>query len=564
MSTTLIAVSQERALKIYKDLLTGSDPRPSFFLLVAVSTLIAAFGLVMNNTAVVIGAMLVAPLMTPILGLALSLVRSDQELSRIALRSEVIGVIISILAGVLIGLTLPDYFEPTAEMLSRTQPSLFDLLVAVLAGLAGAYALVDEKLSPVLPGVAISTAIVPPLANCGMCLALGAYQGAAGSFLLFFTNFLSILLVSVAVFVAAGMTRNLRALSGMALVKRFGFALTSMLVIAVVLSIELGKIVTHLRVENQITQSLKTEFRNRQSHHLDQLVIQHGADEILVRADVEAPGIVGPDTVAAMEERLNLLTDQPTRLHVRTTVTHEVSATGSINKTLQKSLDGFQKALPANTESSRLVAAEQLIREYLENKFQLRLEHLQALSYDKVEMFLAEMSGNRPLSRQEIVELEEILQTQLQRGSQVNLSVQYTRSEIRDKQGRVRAEFNLPRFATAEEQAHVEAINEFIRQWLDERAFWIQSWSHTILEEQHHFLLEVYGVRLFGTEDWDALNRALDRNFDVPAQIYVRSQIETVIGPDGATPLGELLDDFRLRNEEAYKNEFDQLIKQGM
>ncbi|MEH6584517.1 MAG: DUF389 domain-containing protein [Halioglobus sp.] len=563
MSSTLITVSKERALKIYNDLLAGSDPRPSFFLLVGVSTLIAAFGLVMDNTAVVIGAMLVAPLMTPILGLALALVRSDTHLSGIALRSEFIGVIISILAGVLIGLTLPEYFEPTEEMLGRTQPSLFDLLVAVLAGLAGAYALVDEKLSPVLPGVAISTAIVPPLANCGMCIALGAYSGAAGSFLLFFTNFLSILLVSAAVFIVAGMNRDLRALSGIVLARRFGFALASMALITAGLAVELGNIVKDMRVEKKITEILKAEFQGRQSHHLEQLVIDRGRDELLVRADVEAPDIVGPTTVSAIEGQLNQLTGQPTTLHVRTTITHEVSATGSINKALQKSLNGFQQAPSEDAESTRLMKAEQLIREYLENEFQLRLEHLRLIAYEKADLLLAEMSGSRPLSRLEIEELEAILKNQLPQEKPLNLSIQHTRSEIRDKQGRVRPAFNIPRFETAGEQAHIKTINEFIRQWLNERGFWIHSQSYTLLEEHHYFLLEVYGGRLFGTEDWAAFNEALKRNFDAPIDTYVRSQLETVVGPEGEGQLDELLEDFRLRNERTYKEEMDRLINQG-
>jgi hypothetical protein len=138
MQSVLISVPEEHKTKVLVDLRSGSDPRPAFFLLVALSTLIAAFGLVMNSTAVVIGAMLVAPLMTPILGLALALVRGDAGLLGIALRSEIVGVVISITAGCILGLTLPQYFEPTSEMLSRTQPNLFDLLVAVLAGAAGA------------------------------------------------------------------------------------------------------------------------------------------------------------------------------------------------------------------------------------------------------------------------------------------------------------------------------------------------------------------------------------------------------------------------------------------
>ena len=84
-------------------------------------------------------------------------------------------------------------------MLARTQPNLIDLLVAVFAGLAGAYALVDERISPALPGVAIATAIVPPLSTCGLCIAMGAWTGAFGALLLFLANFVSILLVALLV-----------------------------------------------------------------------------------------------------------------------------------------------------------------------------------------------------------------------------------------------------------------------------------------------------------------------------------------------------------------------------
>ena len=118
-----------------------------------------------------------------------------------ALRAEIIGVFLGVGMATLFG-TLPLALEVTPEMLSRTQPNLLDLLVAVLAGFAGAFAMIDERLSPALPGVAIATAIVPPMANSGLCLAVGAFQGAYGSFLLFLANSLSILIVSCATFIA--------------------------------------------------------------------------------------------------------------------------------------------------------------------------------------------------------------------------------------------------------------------------------------------------------------------------------------------------------------------------
>lgn len=162
----LLTITRERFGVVYTDISDGSEPALRFYLLVAVSTLIA------NSTSVVIGAMLVAPLVTPIFGISLALVRGDTGLLGHAVRAEVVGVTAAVSMGFILGFFLGD-FEPTAEMLSRTRPNLFDLIVAILAGFAGAYALVDEKISPALPGVAIATAIVPPLANSGLCFALG-------------------------------------------------------------------------------------------------------------------------------------------------------------------------------------------------------------------------------------------------------------------------------------------------------------------------------------------------------------------------------------------------------
>jgi uncharacterized hydrophobic protein (TIGR00271 family) len=169
-----IEISDARALTVRNDIAAGSIPEFRFYALVVVATTIAALGLIMNSTAVVIGAMLVAPLMTPIFGISLALVRGEPTLFGHAVKAEVIGVFTAILFSACVGFLMPG-LEATEKMLGRTKPNLLDLLVAVLAGFAGAYALVDEKISPALPGVAISTAIVPPLANCGLCLAMGAY-----------------------------------------------------------------------------------------------------------------------------------------------------------------------------------------------------------------------------------------------------------------------------------------------------------------------------------------------------------------------------------------------------
>ena len=109
-------------------------------------------------------------------------------------------------------------------------------MVATLAGLAGALAMIDERVSPVLPGVAIATALNPPIAAMGLCLALGAYQGAWGAFLLFFANVLAILAVAGAMFLVAGFVTREEIGSFRALGRRFSVAGIGLVLVTALLS----------------------------------------------------------------------------------------------------------------------------------------------------------------------------------------------------------------------------------------------------------------------------------------------------------------------------------------
>ena len=237
-----ISTTPERRDQVVEDISAGSEPGSRFYLLLSTSALIAAFGLMANSTAVIIGAMLVSPLMTPIIGTALGLVIGDGKLFANSLRSVVIGVVLAIVSSAILGF-LPLALDATPEMLARVQPTLLDLMVAILAGFAGSYAMIDEKVSPALPGVAIAVAIVPPLSNTGICLSLGYYAGAFGSFTLFFANFLSILLVAALTFAAAGLSPGTRLTQSAHLVRSFVIAALGFVIVAGFLTYSLVKIV---------------------------------------------------------------------------------------------------------------------------------------------------------------------------------------------------------------------------------------------------------------------------------------------------------------------------------
>jgi uncharacterized hydrophobic protein (TIGR00271 family) len=178
-----------------------------YIALMVLSAAIAAFGLVNDSAAVVIGAMLVAPLMTPILAVAAAAVqgwgrRMLDSLAIIgggALLAVGVGIVVSFLTPVLrADLPLP------GELLARTNPNMIDLGIAIAAGAAGGFVAVRPAASGALPGVGIAVALVPPLATVGLSAGLAQWDLAFGALLLFGTNLVAIILAAGLVFVAAG------------------------------------------------------------------------------------------------------------------------------------------------------------------------------------------------------------------------------------------------------------------------------------------------------------------------------------------------------------------------
>lgn len=188
---------------------TGNDAAAftwRFVTLIILSTLIASFGLLADSAAVVIGAMLVAPLMTPILGVAIAIVLGDPRKIVTSLALVATGMLLAISSAyatswIASGAVSGD--ELTSELLARTEPSLLDLGVAVAAGLAAGYVMFHPRASSSLPGAAIAVALVPPLATVGISLHLGAGEEAQGAILLFVTNLFAIILAAIAMTLAS-------------------------------------------------------------------------------------------------------------------------------------------------------------------------------------------------------------------------------------------------------------------------------------------------------------------------------------------------------------------------
>lgn len=151
------------------------------------ATFIASLGLNVNSTAVIIGAMLISPLMGPIMGVGLAVGLNDFELMKRSLKSYLVATLFSVItATVYFAFTPLD--EVQSELLARTSPTIYDVFIALVGGLAGIVALATKEKGNVIPGVAIATALMPPLCTAGFGLATGNLLYFLGAFYLYFIN----------------------------------------------------------------------------------------------------------------------------------------------------------------------------------------------------------------------------------------------------------------------------------------------------------------------------------------------------------------------------------------
>lgn len=202
-------LTADEKIVVTQDIRDSASSSFDFFLLVVLSCSIATLGLITDSPAVIIGAMLVAPLMSPIIGVGMSSITGDSLLARNSATALLRGAVLAVLLSTLMTMgnaKLPFVVlqELPSEVLSRIHPSPIDLVIALAGGLAAAYALTRPNISAALPGVAIATALMPPLCTVGIGIALGHWDVAGGALLLFVTNAITIAFASALVFFLRG------------------------------------------------------------------------------------------------------------------------------------------------------------------------------------------------------------------------------------------------------------------------------------------------------------------------------------------------------------------------
>lgn len=183
----------------------GADLNVDFIVMLGLAAAIASLGLLQDSAAVVIGSMLLAPLMTPMIACGLAIAQANMKLGRRSTASIFVGFLLTLAISFVLGIVTPGN-EITAQISARGNPSILDLLVALFSAAAAAYALARPSIIGAVAGVAIATALVPPLCSTGISLAYGEFNNAHGAAQLFATNLVAIVLGAAVTFRILGVT----------------------------------------------------------------------------------------------------------------------------------------------------------------------------------------------------------------------------------------------------------------------------------------------------------------------------------------------------------------------
>lgn len=280
-------------------------PSKTFFIMNALAAVIAGYGLLSNSAAVVIGAMLVAMMLGPISGIALAFIDNRWLLFKTAFKTLVLGVIMIVVIGMVLGL-ININLPITHEILSRTQPTIMDLMIALAGGAAGAFAAVSPRLSVAVVGVAVATALVPPLVASGILIAHLEWKHAANALLLALTNIVAIQISSSLVLWAAGFRRGSDEEVNSTVIEFIKRNIVSLLVLfalGIYLSFNFMMMLNKQMYEHQVESLIESQF-NQHNNLIDTVQFDRRKEMTLIRVVLRGDIAPKPQQISALNQKL--------------------------------------------------------------------------------------------------------------------------------------------------------------------------------------------------------------------------------------------------------------------
>jgi uncharacterized hydrophobic protein (TIGR00271 family) len=434
MLSFLPIISPEKRKVVYDSIKMESSIGITYFLLVILAAVVATLGLLTNSTAVIIGAMLISPIMSPIIGMSFSITLGDSKMFSQSIKGIILGTIVAITVSVFITIFLPSR-SLTNEILSRTQPTIIDLVIALASGAAGAYTMCHKKESSVIPGVAIATALMPPLCVVGTGLVQNEYTVAFGGFLLFLTNLIAINLASALVFKLSGFTtkdeidkleKQQTVLNLKMSQRRLLISITAFAIIIIPLSYIMYTTIVQEKMKKLIDDSLSKTTSTFDGVDLVNYTYELQDNKVLISTVVRSISKLDGSKIKLMENSLEKQIGKPTSIKMKVILAQEVDVSTKFVDTTDTE-EVVPKAEEKAIEPTPVLNADKTIEYAIKDKLTLANAELVNFSFEyssNSAQYIIDITaeGDEKLSKDMQASIESVLENELNRKIVVNIN----------------------------------------------------------------------------------------------------------------------------------------------
>ena len=253
-------IDKKRQEKVYGEIKESAKGDFDFFVLTIFSAIIITLGLIVNSSAVVIGGMLLAPLVWPVLALSLAIIKGRSGLLQSSVATLFRSTVVILLISFVLGFISPEYALKGSEFISRTSPTIFELFIALAAGFVGAFVITYPKIGAAIAGVVVAAALVPPIAVMGLSVSHGNLEMAGGAFILYLSNLIAVTFSASILFLISKFKGPSTETGQDKRKSNIRWALISLIVMAIPLLLITSEAIKEKNQQNAIRQIINAKF----------------------------------------------------------------------------------------------------------------------------------------------------------------------------------------------------------------------------------------------------------------------------------------------------------------
>lgn len=295
-------IDKKRQEKVYDEIKENAKGDFDFFVLTIFSAIIITLGLIVNSSAVVIGGMLLAPLVWPVLALSLAIIKGRSRLLQSSVATLFRSTVLILLISFVLGFISPEYALKGSEFISRTSPTIFELFIALAAGFVGAFVITYPKIGAAIAGVVVAAALVPPIAVMGLSVSHGNLEMAGGAFILYLSNLIAVTFAASVLFLVSRFKGPSTEIGQDKRKSNIRWSLIFLIVMAIPLLLITSEAIKEKNQQNTIRQIINAKFPRAT---ITSVAVEDKSEVVVIDVTIQHAGVLTENQVNNLAEILS-------------------------------------------------------------------------------------------------------------------------------------------------------------------------------------------------------------------------------------------------------------------